>query len=95
MKRFWDPGISQTILFVLGVFTFVIASYGTVATGGMKGLLDNYWLFMVSFGCVIGLRYLRQREKEAAAEAEAAQKAAAKAAAKSAAKTGRKPKKKR
>ncbi|MFD2786858.1 hypothetical protein [Hymenobacter rubripertinctus] len=95
MKRFWDPGISQTVLFVLGVFTFMVGSYQTLATGGMDGLYDNYWLFMVSFGCVIGLRYLRQRDKEAAAEAEAAQKTAAKAAAKPASKTGRKPKKKK
>ena len=83
MKRFWDPGIGQTILFVVGVFTFVVASYQTLLAGGMKGLYANYWLFMVSFGCVIWLRYLRQREKEAAAEAEAAQQAAAKTVRKS------------
>ena len=75
MKRFWDPGISRTILFVLGVVTFVIATYQTLATGGMEGLYDNYWLYMLSFGFIIGLRYLRQRDKVAAAEAEAARKA--------------------
>ncbi|WP_019948736.1 hypothetical protein [Hymenobacter aerophilus] len=64
MKRFWDPGISQTLLFVFGVFTFVVAAFRTLVVGGMTGLYENYWLFMVSFGCVIGLRYLRQRQKE-------------------------------
>ncbi|MBT9392245.1 hypothetical protein KLP40_03635 [Hymenobacter sp. NST-14] len=93
MKRFWDPGISRTILFVLGVFTFVIATYGTLVTGGLEGLYDNYWLFMIAFGCIIAVRYLRQRDKEAAAEA--AQQAAARAAAKTTAKTGRKLKKRK
>lgn len=88
MNRFWDPGISRTILFVLGVFTFVVACYRTLATGKMDGLYDNYWLFMLSFGLVIGLRYLRQQDKIKAAEAEAARKAALPAATK-------KPKKKK
>ncbi|MBX0291903.1 hypothetical protein K3G63_15730 [Hymenobacter sp. HSC-4F20] len=80
MKRFWDPGISRTILFVLGVVTFVIASYQTLVTGNMEGLYQNYWLFMLSFGAIIWLRYLRQQDKIAAAEAEAARKAAEAAA---------------
>ncbi|OWP63472.1 hypothetical protein CDA63_08830 [Hymenobacter amundsenii] len=82
MKRFWDPGISQTILFVFGVFTFVIASYGTLVKGGIEGLYDNYLLFMISFACILGLRYLRQRDKEAAAEAAAARQAELKKASK-------------
>ena len=77
MKRFWEPGISRTILFILGVFTFVIATYRTLVIGKMDGLYDNYWLYMVSFGLVIWLRYLRQQDKIKAAEAEAARKAAA------------------
>jgi hypothetical protein len=77
MKRFWDPGISRTILFVLSVFTFVVASYRTLAIGKMEGLYANYWLYMLSFGLVIWLRYLRQQDKIKAAEAEAARKAAA------------------
>ncbi|AHJ99857.1 hypothetical protein [Hymenobacter swuensis] len=76
MKRFWEPGISRTILFALSIVTFVIACYQTLVTGKMEGLYQNYWLFMLSFGLVIGLRYLRQRDKIAAAEAEAARKAA-------------------
>lgn len=77
MKRFWDPGIERTLLFVVGVFTFVIASYRTLQAGKMDGLYDNYWLYMISFGAIIYFRYLKQRHKEAVAEAEAAQKAAA------------------
>ncbi|RPD49257.1 hypothetical protein DNI29_00180 [Hymenobacter sediminis] len=76
MKRFWDPGISRTLLLVVGVVTFVIAAYQTLVTGNMEGLYNNYWLFMLSFGAVIWLRYLRQRDKIAAAEAEATRKAA-------------------
>lgn len=76
MKRFWDPGVSRTILFSLSIVTFVIACYQTLVTGKMEGLYQNYWLFMLSFGLVIGLRYLRQRDKVAAAKAEAARLAA-------------------
>ena len=90
MKRFWDPGISRTILFVLGVFTFVVACYQTLRQGSMEGLYDNYWLFMLSFGLVIYLRYLRQRDKVAAAEAEAARKAAEQTAKKATAKKRKK-----
>lgn len=77
MKRFWDPGIGRTILFVLAVFTFVVASYQTLLEGNMDGLYHNYWLFMLSFGCLISYRYLKQRAKEDAARAEAAAKSAA------------------
>jgi hypothetical protein len=77
MKRFWDPGIERTLLFVLGVFTFVVASYRTLQAGKMEGLYDNYWLYMISFGAIIYFRYLKQRHKEAEAEAEAARQAAA------------------
>ena len=95
MKRFWDPGISLTILFVVGVFTFVVASYRTLATGGMEGLYDNYWLFMVSFGCVIWLRYLRQRQKEADMRAEDVRQAEIKKANRKVGKSGSKPKKRK
>lgn len=95
MKRFWDPGISQTILFVFGVFTFVVASYRTLATGGLAGLYDNYWLFMVSFGCVIWLRYRRQRQKEADMRAEDARLAALKKEGRKTSKVARKPKKRK
>ncbi|SEU01876.1 hypothetical protein [Hymenobacter actinosclerus] len=95
MKRFWDPGISQTILFVFGVFTFVVASFRTLVTGGLSGLYDNYWLFMVSFGCIIWLRYLRQRQKEADLLAEDARQAEIRKQSRKAGKPASKPKKRK
>ncbi|NVO83601.1 hypothetical protein [Hymenobacter terrestris] len=95
MKRFWDPGISQTILFVVGVFTFVVASFRTLVIGGLEGLYSNYWLFMVSFGCIIWLRYLRQRQKEADMRAEDARKAETSKAARKPGKAAGKPKKRK
>jgi hypothetical protein len=82
MKRFWDPGIERTLLFTVAIFTFVIATYQTLAEGNMDGLYHNYWLYMISFGAIICYRYLKQRHKEAVAEEEAATKAALKAQAK-------------
>lgn len=95
MKRFWDPGISQTILFVFGVFTFVVAAFRTLVGGGLEGLYDNYWLFMVSFGCIIGLRYLRQRQKEADLRAEDARLAEIKKANRKVGKPASKPRKRK
>lgn len=77
MKRFWDPGIGRTLLFVVAIFTFVVATYQTLQEGNMDGLYHNYWLYMISFGAIIYFRYLKQRHKEAVAEAEAARQAAA------------------
>lgn len=76
MKRFWDPGIGRTLLFVLAIFTFVVASFQTLREGNMDGLYHNYWLYMISFGAIIYFRYLKQRHKEAVAQAEAARLAA-------------------
>ncbi|SDY02897.1 hypothetical protein [Hymenobacter psychrophilus] len=95
MKRFWDPGISQTILFVFGAFTFVVAAFRTLATGGLDGLYDNYWLFMVSFGCIIWLRYLRQRQKEADLRAEDARLAEIKKVNRKVGKPNNKPKRRK
>ncbi|NVO31524.1 hypothetical protein [Hymenobacter lapidiphilus] len=95
MKRFWEPGISRTILLVFGVFTFVVASYRTLATGGMEGLYDNYWLYMIAFGCVIWMRYQRQRQKEVDLRAEDARKAETSKAARKPGKAAGKPKKRK
>ena len=72
MKRFWDPGIERTLLFVVAIFTFVVASYQTLREGNMDGLYHNYWLYMISFGAIIYFRYLKQRRKEVEARSEAA-----------------------
>ena len=60
MKRFWSPGLGRTILFSLAVVSFVIGTYETVSRFDDKNALrDNYWLFMVSFSCVMLYRYLK------------------------------------
>ena len=60
MKRFWAPGLGRTILFALAVVSFVIGTYQTVQRMGDKNALrDNYWLFMISFACVMLYRYLK------------------------------------
>ncbi|QNH62263.1 hypothetical protein [Hymenobacter sediminicola] len=60
MKRFWAPGLGRTILFALAVVSFVIGTYQTVQRMDDKNALrDNYWLFMVSFACVMLYRYLK------------------------------------
>jgi hypothetical protein len=60
MKRFWDPGLGRTVLFSLAVVSFVIGTYQTVQRiGDENALLDNYWLFMISFVCVLLFRYLK------------------------------------
>ena len=68
----FDLSLFKTILFSLGVVSFVIGVYQTVVSGN---LMANYWIFMISMCCWLPLRYWRQ--KEAAAAKVAAQKAAA------------------
>ena len=67
-NRFWAPGMGRTILFSLGAVTFVIGTYQTLVQDNPKVPLEslqrNYWLFMISFGCIMTYRYLKQREKE-------------------------------
>ncbi|MCB2380154.1 hypothetical protein LGH70_21340 [Hymenobacter sp. BT635] len=64
-----DPSMGRTILFSLGVVTFVIGVYQTLVENNPKVPLEslqrNYWLFMISLGCIMYYRYLKQREKEA------------------------------
>ncbi|WP_345075014.1 hypothetical protein [Hymenobacter fastidiosus] len=68
MKRFWAPGMGRTVLFSVGVVTFVIGVYQTLAGNDpkvpMESLQRNYWLFMISLACTMYYRYLKQREKE-------------------------------
>jgi hypothetical protein len=62
-----DPSMWRTILFSLGVVTFVIGVYQTLVENNpkvpMESLQRNYWLFMLSLACVMYYRYLKQREK--------------------------------
>ncbi|PJJ48364.1 hypothetical protein [Hymenobacter chitinivorans] len=64
-----DPSMWRTVLFSLGVVTFVIGVYQTLVENNPKvpaeSLQRNYWLFMLSLGCIMYYRYLKQRDKEA------------------------------
>ena len=62
----FDLGLLKTVLFSLGVVSFVIGVYQTLVSGN---LLANYWIFMVSMCCWLPLRYWRQKEAKAAQEA--------------------------
>ncbi|GAA3937774.1 hypothetical protein [Hymenobacter algoricola] len=68
MNRILAPGMGRTILFSVGVVTFVIGVYQTLVENNPKVPLEslqrNYWLFMISLACTMYYRYLKQREKE-------------------------------
>lgn len=67
MKRFWEPGLGRTILFAVSVVSFVIGTYQTVQRmGDENALRDNYWLFMISFSCVMLYRYLKPEARQQA-----------------------------
>lgn len=59
----FDLALLKTVLFALGVVSFVIGVYQTIISGN---LLANYWIFMVSMCCWLPLRYWRQKEAAAA-----------------------------
>lgn len=64
-----DRSMWRTVLFSVGVVTFVIGVYQTLVENNpqvpAESLQRNYWLFMISLGCIMYYRYLKQREKEA------------------------------
>ena len=61
-----DRGLLKTVLFALGVVSFVIGVYQTIVFNDLQA---NYWIFMVSMCCWLPLRYWRQKEALAAKEA--------------------------
>lgn len=69
----FDKSLLRTILFALGVVTFVIATYQTVL---QNDLLGNYWIYMVSLGCWLPLQYWRRQEARRAKEIEVARQVA-------------------
>ena len=70
----FDKSLLKTILFALGVVTFVIATYQTVLQNDLVG---NYWIYMISLACWLPLQYWRRQEARAAKEAEVARQVAA------------------
>ena len=59
MPRF-DKSLARTVLFAVAVVFFVVGVYQTLV---QNDLLRNYWLFMVSFGCIMAFRYLNVEKK--------------------------------
>lgn len=60
----FDKALLRTVLFSVGVVSFVIGAYQTVLQNDKNALRDNYWLFMISFSCVMLFRYLKTKEEE-------------------------------
>jgi hypothetical protein len=63
----FDKSLLRTVLFSLGVVSFVIGVYQVVL---QNDLGRNYWIFMISLSCWLPLNYWRQKEARAAKEAE-------------------------
>lgn len=57
----FDKSLLRTVLFSLAVVTFIIGTYQTVERTDKMALMDNYWLFMLSFSCVLLYRYLGRK----------------------------------
>jgi len=70
----FDKSLLKTVLFSLGVVTFVIATYQTVLQNDLVG---NYWIYMVSLACWLPLQYWRRQEARQAKEIEVAKQVAA------------------
>ncbi|MDF7812415.1 hypothetical protein [Hymenobacter sp. YC55] len=62
----FDKALLRTVLFSVGVVSFVIGAYQTVLQNDKNALRDNYWLFMISFSCVMLFRYLKMKEEKKA-----------------------------
>lgn len=60
----FDKSLLRTVLFSVGVVSFVIGAYETVLQNDKDALVDHYWLFMVSFSCVMLFRYLKAKDEE-------------------------------
>ena len=69
----FDKSLLKTVLFSLGVVTFVIATYQTVL---QNDLVRNYWIYMISLSCWLPLQYWRRQEARQAKEAEVARQVA-------------------
>lgn len=72
----FDRSLGRTVLFSFAVVAFVIGTYQTVLQNDQNALRDNYWLFMLSFSCVMLYRYLgREQEPTPPAKTATAKKA--------------------
>jgi amino acid permease len=69
----FDKSLLKTVLFALGVVSFVIATYQTVL---QNDLMRNYWIYMVSLICWLPLQYWRRQEARRVKEIEVAKQVA-------------------
>lgn len=69
----FDKSLLRTVLFSLGVVSFVIGVYQTILQDSVG---KNYGIFMISLLCWLPLNYWRQMDARAAKEKEIAQKVA-------------------
>ena len=69
----FDKSLLKTVLFALGVVTFVIATYQTIL---QNDLVRNYWIYMISLACWLPLQYWRRQEARQAKEVEVARQVA-------------------
>ncbi|WP_070725167.1 hypothetical protein [Hymenobacter lapidarius] len=83
----FDKSLLRTVLFALGVVSFVIGVYETIL---YNDIARNYWIFMISMFCWLPLLYWRQQERLAAKVAEEQAKLAKKAQARTPAKSTKK-----
>lgn len=60
MNFTFDRGLGRTVLFSLAVVSLVIGVYETVMANSLEAISRNYWLFMISFACMMWYRYLGQ-----------------------------------
>jgi len=51
----FDKALARTVLFAVAVVFFIVAVYQTIV---QNDLGRNYWLYMISFGCIMWFRYL-------------------------------------
>lgn len=60
-KPFLTRELGRTVLFSLAVVSFVIGTYQVVLQNNQTALIDNYWLFMISFVCTLLHRFSKPK----------------------------------
>jgi hypothetical protein len=64
MNFTFDRALGRTVLFSLAVVALVIGVHKTIMDNSLAAISDNYWLFMVSFACMMWYRYLGQTKED-------------------------------
>ncbi|WP_303309652.1 hypothetical protein [Hymenobacter sp. BT730] len=61
MKFRFDKSLFRTVLFSVALVAFIIATYQTIEQNDKNAVMDNYWLFMLSFSCLLLYRFLGRK----------------------------------